>query len=707
MSTQPPPADETIPCEITEDPREEAQGLQVLSDAELLDGWIQDQQPQAFAVLVQRYSRMVLSVCRRRCRTLSDADDAYQTAFLILAHHAHKIRRPECLPGWLQRVAQRAADATLHRSTPPLDPDPPAMNDVPAAEESPLDGIARRHEAIVLDEELAALPEHYRSAIVMHLYEGQSVQHLAEQFQTTLGAVRGRLQRGKQLLARRLRCRGVVPVLAFAAAGLSQCTASEAAAASSTFLADISSGTLPPAPTDPLLQPLVSKGARIMTPWNTLGSLAAVGTLAAVFLSPSPGDSAGNDQPSLHVDGAPILAQVPQPGPVIIQPVPRQPTAPRPAPPQPAPPQPAPPPKASPPAPAPSPYAGEAPPSSGDGKPMVWEKQYRPAKPTSQLAQDIQRRLDEPVNLSVSAAVGDLERQLEQSLSMPVIIDDRAISYAKLEPSRSVSGDFSDVPLRTALRKLLRPLGLKATVQDEALVVTADPGALVHQGIGVSRWINVDETFMEQLEETLAKQVDYDFQETPLSEAVATISQDLGLPLSIDRRSMEEIGLDQDVGVTAQYPSMPAYDFLSLMLSDLDCTLNVVHNQLLVSTLEAAEDNLLSRVYWLEGLNAAADYQDFIQLIESNIVPGTWEALGGNSSISPFDAARPAIAVRTTYGVHRQIERVIAAFRENSFVPDDVPERVQVPDTGQSQPFGMGGGMGGMGGGMGGGGGFF
>ncbi|MEM6470778.1 MAG: sigma-70 family RNA polymerase sigma factor, partial [Planctomycetota bacterium] len=50
--------------------------LQQFSDGELLDAWTNDQLAEAFATLVNRYGAMVLSVCRRKCRSNSDADDA-------------------------------------------------------------------------------------------------------------------------------------------------------------------------------------------------------------------------------------------------------------------------------------------------------------------------------------------------------------------------------------------------------------------------------------------------------------------------------------------------------------------------------------------------------------------------------------------------------------------------------------------------------
>ena len=154
--------------ETTESPQllpQTGYALGSLSDADLLDAWNRDQHGPALAELVERYSRMVLSVCRRRCRSVADADDAFQTTFLYLARNSRKIRSPERLAGWLHRVAQRAAVATLKSGKRETE----AMVDTPDQPEDPLDRLTQRHEAIVLDEELADLPEHYRAALVMHI----------------------------------------------------------------------------------------------------------------------------------------------------------------------------------------------------------------------------------------------------------------------------------------------------------------------------------------------------------------------------------------------------------------------------------------------------------------------------------------------------------------------------------------------------------
>ncbi len=50
---------------------------------------------------------MVLGTCRQLLRNAHDAEDAFQSTFLVLARKAGSIRRPERLAYWLYGVATR------------------------------------------------------------------------------------------------------------------------------------------------------------------------------------------------------------------------------------------------------------------------------------------------------------------------------------------------------------------------------------------------------------------------------------------------------------------------------------------------------------------------------------------------------------------------------------------------------------------------
>jgi RNA polymerase sigma factor (sigma-70 family) len=189
-------------------------GLAVLTDRQLLDRFAAGRDEAAFAALVERHGRLVLGVCRRLLGDLHDAEDVFQATFLVLARKSDAIRRRDALGSWLHGVAARLARKARvrrerRRAQGPCDVSSSA--DVP-------DAVAREEVYRVIDEELRRLPAHYRKPLVLCYLEGKSRQEVAAALGCTEGAVKGKLERGRELLRARLVRRGVAAVPAALAA---------------------------------------------------------------------------------------------------------------------------------------------------------------------------------------------------------------------------------------------------------------------------------------------------------------------------------------------------------------------------------------------------------------------------------------------------------------------------------------------------------
>ena len=576
------------------------------------------------------------------------------------------------------------------------------MVEPPTDPDHPLDRLTQRHEAIVLDEELADLPEHYRAAIVMHCYEDRPLQSLAEHFGTTVGSIRGRLQRGKQLLAQRLRRRGVVPVIAFAAAEAWQISDAKGAQAADQFIESTSGGSsFPDPPIDTsLLESLLSQGVRLMPSLYTAFGLIGGSALFAAILT-----SNGNDAPRAPIDASQQVITLPADSEVVAQfnanvaiEPPTQDSASVDA----------------------SQFSGMgaefagglgggmqsglggaqggSPPAAGPF--TQWTQKAVAPTPTSNVAKEVMARLDAEVELNASTTLAELPQVLQSALEIPVLIDDRGLAFAK--QTGEVSVQFSGKqPLRTALRSILRPMGLQAIVEEEGLVITADPAQLVHQGIGADRWINIDEEAEEAISAKLEEDIQMEFVEVPVADMLKQLQDIHKLPVVMDLRALEEIGLSADEPISISAENISLRNFLDLALRELDLTYTIRGESLLITTNEAAEDALLSRIYWLEGTGIAdTDFNSVTETIQTTIAPDTWEALGGPSTMNPLRSTRPGIVIRTTYTNHQSIERLLEAMRETHFGSEPVLEQVPVP----ASPSGVQGTMGGFGGGMGGGG---
>jgi RNA polymerase sigma factor (sigma-70 family) len=173
-------------------------------DKELLDRFLSGRDEAAFAALVARHGGMVLGACRRLLGNAQDAEDACQTVFVVLARKAGSIRRREALPGWLHGVACRVCrklQGRLARRRPC--PAPAAVAPDVTAE------VTWREVCRVLDEELNRLPAGYRAALVLCYLEGKTQDKAAHELGRSLGTLHGRVERGREMLLKRLTRRGV------------------------------------------------------------------------------------------------------------------------------------------------------------------------------------------------------------------------------------------------------------------------------------------------------------------------------------------------------------------------------------------------------------------------------------------------------------------------------------------------------------------
>ncbi len=142
-----------------------------MTDPELLTLFVNNRDEAAFTELVQRYRRLVWSVCRRVLSDTHDIEDVFQATFLVLVRDAARIRRQASLASWLYGVAYRLAvrvgrQANRRREVESLKNDPVANDDFAV--------IAQLFVRQTVDEELHSLPNKYRQPLVLHHLAGKS-----------------------------------------------------------------------------------------------------------------------------------------------------------------------------------------------------------------------------------------------------------------------------------------------------------------------------------------------------------------------------------------------------------------------------------------------------------------------------------------------------------------------------------------------------
>jgi RNA polymerase sigma factor (sigma-70 family) len=174
-------------------------------DTELVHRFATSGDEQAFRALVARYGAVVWAVCRRVVRNHHDAEDAFQATFLVLARRAGGLRTGSAVGGWLYAVAYRtAARVRAKRRAEPADVEPAA-----GTRGGALDELSAREAEAALHEELARLPEKYRTPLLLCCLDGLSRDEAATRLGWSANRVKNGLAQGRERLRARLARRGI------------------------------------------------------------------------------------------------------------------------------------------------------------------------------------------------------------------------------------------------------------------------------------------------------------------------------------------------------------------------------------------------------------------------------------------------------------------------------------------------------------------
>ena len=171
------------------------------TDPQLLERFVLRQDAVAMATLIERHGPMVLGVCRRVLNHEQEAEDAFQSTFLVLVRRAATLERPELLGNWLYGVAYRTAQkarvrlARRRHHEGRVQPMPPAQ---------PRDEMQWQELRSILDQELRELPAKFRAPLVLCYLEGMTNEEAARRLGWPPGSMSYRLARGRQMLRDRL-----------------------------------------------------------------------------------------------------------------------------------------------------------------------------------------------------------------------------------------------------------------------------------------------------------------------------------------------------------------------------------------------------------------------------------------------------------------------------------------------------------------------
>ncbi|MEM9412212.1 MAG: sigma-70 family RNA polymerase sigma factor [Planctomycetota bacterium] len=178
-----------------------------MNDARLLAKFASDGDEAAFAHLVRKYESLVWNICCRILHNRCDAEDAFQSTFMLLATRARRIRKPKSLSSWLYGVAFRTASTIRRQRQRDMLPLEDALDC--QCKEDVLHRVAQKNENELVSAEVLLMKEKLRTPILMFYFMGNSVSEIASSLNLTVSAVEGRLRQGRKTLKTNLILRGI------------------------------------------------------------------------------------------------------------------------------------------------------------------------------------------------------------------------------------------------------------------------------------------------------------------------------------------------------------------------------------------------------------------------------------------------------------------------------------------------------------------
>ncbi|HOZ48256.1 MAG TPA: sigma-70 family RNA polymerase sigma factor, partial [Candidatus Hydrogenedentes bacterium] len=156
-----------------------------------------------FAELITQYLPMVRGLCRSHVYDASAHDDLVQEVFLDSYRNLGKLRDPNRFGPWLLQIARNKCTSWIRSQTRQMKAHTAYAVDTTREDASGTD-VVRRDLYEWVHHQLGGLPSKTREAMVLCYVEGYTVRETASLLGVREGAVKKRLQYGRQQISKRL-----------------------------------------------------------------------------------------------------------------------------------------------------------------------------------------------------------------------------------------------------------------------------------------------------------------------------------------------------------------------------------------------------------------------------------------------------------------------------------------------------------------------
>ena len=183
---------------------------------------------ELFELLLRRYNQRVYRTVRAVLRNPDDAEDVMQQAYVNAYRYLHQFEGRSSFATWLTRIALREAGAKNKKTVSLLHVVPElrgenTMNDFPEPGPDPEARAVAADLMQHVEAEVAALPEAYRSVLLLREVEGLSTEETAECLEISTDVVKTRLHRARAMLRDALYRRAGVGLQSIFSFGAQRC----------------------------------------------------------------------------------------------------------------------------------------------------------------------------------------------------------------------------------------------------------------------------------------------------------------------------------------------------------------------------------------------------------------------------------------------------------------------------------------------------
>ncbi|HWS71049.1 MAG TPA: RNA polymerase sigma factor [Thermoanaerobaculia bacterium] len=178
-----------------------------------------------FEVLMRRHNQRIYRAVRAVLRTDADAEDVMQEAYLSAYQHLHQFEGRAKFSTWLTRIAVNAALARRGKreGNGMTDSDDDSLEALESVAPDPEQETLATELREVMEREVAALPDSFRSTFVLREVEGLSTTETAEVLGISEDLVKTRLHRARTTLRDRLYQRAGITLESLFSFGNSRC----------------------------------------------------------------------------------------------------------------------------------------------------------------------------------------------------------------------------------------------------------------------------------------------------------------------------------------------------------------------------------------------------------------------------------------------------------------------------------------------------